>query len=187
MFHLFVLKSNIALKLKHCQGVIITLLDLIKFFDKPNLVDVCDALYTANVNKKCYGIWYKLNENTQIEVRTGSGVSARWLAGLVTGQGGGGAALASALNLDKGLQNYFNGSTDKDSYRTVRLQPSCYVDDVNRSSPYVNCMRAGFVKFESLAAGKKLQYHQKIHVFLFFVQKATKQIQDGTLKRSQSC
>ena len=34
VFHLFVIKSNIALKLKLGQGLLITLLDIIKFFDK---------------------------------------------------------------------------------------------------------------------------------------------------------
>ena len=65
------------------------LLDIIKFFDKQSLVDACDALYKAEVNNKFYQVWYQLNENTQIKVRTGSGVSARGLAGPVTGQGGG--------------------------------------------------------------------------------------------------
>ena len=48
----------------------------------------------------------KINKKTEIEVRTGSGVSARGLAGPVTGQGGGRAALASALDLDRGINTY---------------------------------------------------------------------------------
>ena len=61
-----------------------------------------------------------------------------------------------------------DGSTDKDCYGTVRLQPLWYIDDVNRSSPDVISMRAGNVKFASLAAEKQLQYHQKKSCFLFF-------------------
>ena len=38
-----------------------TLLDIIKFFDKQSLVDACDALYKAKVNNKFYQVWYQLN------------------------------------------------------------------------------------------------------------------------------
>ena len=133
VFHLFVVNSNIAVKTRSGQGVILTLLDLIKFFDKQSLIDACDSLYRAKVNSKFFRIWYKLNAETEIEVRTGAGVSARGLAGPVTGQGGGGAALASALNLDLGVDRYFNNSISEDCYGTIRLQPLSYIDDVSRS------------------------------------------------------
>ena len=113
VFHLFVVKSNIALKLLMGGGVILTLLDLVKFFDKQSLIDACDALYQARVNNKFFRVWYKLNERTEIEVRTGSGLTSIGLAGPVTGQGGGGAALASALNLDLGIESYFEGGKMK--------------------------------------------------------------------------
>ena len=90
------------------------------------------------------------------------------LAGPVTGQGGGGADLASALNLDIGVQDYFGDSIDKDCYGSVRLQPLIYIDDVNRSCIDVNSMRAGNEKFASMATGKQLKYHPKNHVFLIF-------------------
>ena len=168
VFHLFVVKSNIALKLLMGEGVILTLLDLIKFFDKQSLIDACDALHQAKVNKKLLRVWYKLNEHTEIEVRTGSGLTARGLAGPVTGQGGGGAALASALNLDLGIKYYFEGSQDEDCYGTVRLQPLTYIDDVNRSSHNLNSVRAGNIKFASLAAVKQLKYHQKKSCYLVY-------------------
>ena len=64
-------------------------------------------------------------------------MSAQGLAGPVTGQGGGGAALASALNLDMGLNSYFQGSKDEECYGTVRLQPLVYMDDTARASDSV--------------------------------------------------
>ena len=45
VFHLFVVKSNIARMIMIGKGVILTLLNLIKFFDKQSLVDACDALH----------------------------------------------------------------------------------------------------------------------------------------------
>ena len=145
-----------------------TLLDLIKFFDKQSLIDACDALYQAKVNCKLFRMWYKLNEKTEIQVRTGSGVSARGMAGPVTGQGGGGAALASALNLDRGINSYFKGSVDEDCYGAIRLQPLSYIDDVNRNSPDLNSVRAGNLKFASLAAEKQLKYHPRKSCYLVY-------------------
>ena len=97
-----------------------------------------------------------------------SGVSARGLAGPVTGQGGGGAALASALNLDLGIQYYFCGSVNEDCYGKIRLQPMTYIDDVNRSRPDLNSVRAGNIKFSSLAAEKQLKYHPKKSCYLVY-------------------
>ena len=91
MFHLFVVKSNVMIKLSLGQGVIMTFLNLIKFFDKQSLVDACDALHKAEVNPKFLRCWYKRNKETEIEVRTGAGDSAQGLADPCTGQGGGGA------------------------------------------------------------------------------------------------
>ena len=160
-FHIFIIKSKISLKLLMGEGVILTLLDLVKFFDNKSLIDTCDALYKTKVNLKFYRVWFNLNAKTEIEVRTGSGVSDRGLAGPVTGQGGGGAALASALNLDLGIDSYFSGSVDEDCYGKIRLQPLTYIDDVNRSSPDLNSVSAGNIKFSSLAAEKQSKYHPK--------------------------
>ena len=90
-----------ALRMSEGEGCILTMVDIRKFFDKQNLIDAMNTLHRAQVPKKCYRVWYKLNENTTIQVKTGAGLSVRGLAGPVSGQGGGGAALASALNLEK--------------------------------------------------------------------------------------
>ena len=123
-FHLFVIKSLIALRIQpggREAGSILTVADIMKFFDKQSLVDAMEALHKAKINPKFYRVWFKMNQNTVIQVKTGAGMSARGLAGPVTGQGGGGAALASALNLDLGLNSYFQGSRDEECYGTVRL------------------------------------------------------------------
>jgi hypothetical protein len=101
-------------------------------------------------------------------VKTGGGISARGLAGPVTGQGGGGAALASALNLDMGLDSYFKGSKDEECYGKVRLQPLVYMDDTARASFDVNTMRAGNIKLASLMREKQLEIHPSKSGFLIF-------------------
>ena len=86
-FHLFVVKSLMALRKSEGEGCILPMVDIRKFFDKLNLINVMNTLYRAQVPKKCYRVWYKLNENTTIQVKTGAGLSARGLAGPVIGQG----------------------------------------------------------------------------------------------------
>jgi hypothetical protein len=155
-FHLFVVKSLIALRKAEGEGCILTLVDIRKFFDKQSLIDAMNTLAKANINKKCYRVWYRLNENTIIQVKTGAGLSARGLAGPVTGQGGGGAALASSLNLDKGLDTYFRGSKDKECYGRIKLQPLCYVDDIIRGAQDTNCLKAGCLKLDFVLKEKQL-------------------------------
>jgi hypothetical protein len=170
-FHLFVLKSLIALRLQpggRKAGLILTVADIMKFFDKQSLVDAMDSLHKANIHQKFYRVWYKMNQNTVIQVKTGAGMSARGLAGPVTGQGGGGAALASALNLDLGLDAYFRGSKDEECYGTVRMQPLVYMDDTARASHNMISMRAGNIKLAALALEKQLQNHPRNSGYLVF-------------------
>ena len=126
------------------------------------------TLHRAKVKKSLYRVWYKLNEKTTIEVMTGAGLTARGLAGPVTGQGGGGAALASALNLDMGVDDYFHGSKDEECYGRVRLQPLIFVDDLLRGSKDINCLRAGCVKLDYVLKSKQLQPHPDKSGFLVY-------------------
>ena len=73
-------------------------------------------------------------QRTIIQVKTGAGMSARGLAGPVTGQGGGGAALACDLNLDRGVDACIRGSKDEDCYDGVKLQSLTFLDDCLRRS-----------------------------------------------------
>ena len=81
-FHLFVLKSIVAQCETSEDGPILTVADLVKFFDKERLsgavVTVSDA-----VDKKALRLWGKLNSRTTIKVRTGVGVTEEGEAGEV--------------------------------------------------------------------------------------------------------
>ena len=63
-----------------------------------------NSLSEANVNMKAYRTWYKLNQNTVISVITPSGISEKAEAGGIMGQGRGGAALASGLDIARGCK-----------------------------------------------------------------------------------
>ena len=86
--------------------------DVSKFFDKEVLVDCMQELAKAQVDPRAYRLFYKLNKDTKIRVRTGCGFSQWEEAGDLLGQGSGGAAKVSALNIDKKLKVMFETSKD---------------------------------------------------------------------------
>ena len=88
---------------KEKKWLIITLVDIFAFFDREDIADVMQTLFKIGVNQKAARIWYKLNEATEITVKTASGVSDTKVVGNVVRQGTAGAALVSQLNLDIGL------------------------------------------------------------------------------------
>ena len=74
--HLVTLKTWMkTLEESHRMGVINTF-DMEKFFDKESLMDIMYTLWTkAGIYEKDYRLWYKLNEDTEIAVRTSVGES----------------------------------------------------------------------------------------------------------------
>ena len=84
------------------------------------------CLNSANINKKVYRCWYKLNQKTAISVATPAGHTKSGDAYEVVPQGSRGAALASGCDIAQGVDRYFAGSLDEVTYGAVRLQPLSY-------------------------------------------------------------
>ena len=116
--HLFCVKSVQARYEKQKKLLIIYTNDVSKFFDKEVLADCMGELYQAGIDPRAYRMFSMLNEKTQIRVRTGCGFSPWEEAGDLLGQGSGGAAKVSALNLDRKLSRVFD-----DSQETRRGRP----------------------------------------------------------------
>ena len=72
-----------------------------------------DITYTlwkkAGIDEKDYRLWYKLNEDTEIAVRTPVGESKTETLKNSVGQGSFGAALASSLNIGCAVQDALKG------------------------------------------------------------------------------
>ena len=98
--HIFSIKSVWLMLESMGKGLIITLVDIMAFFDKENIYDVMQTLSDIGVNKKAARVWFKLNEGTEISVKTAGGISDTALVGDCIGQGTAGAALVSQVNLD---------------------------------------------------------------------------------------
>ena len=111
--HLFTLKSIMGLMEYLGEGFILTLLDIIAFFDREDIMDIMETLETMKINKKACRLWYKLNDSTQIQVKTVVDMSGTAEVGVLVGQGSGGAAVCSQAMVDNGLKQYFHESREE--------------------------------------------------------------------------
>lgn len=128
----FVLKSIVARYLSQGKSVIIQCYDVQKYFDKEMIEDAILTCTKRGVDKKAIRIWYKLNENTVIQVKTsGAGLSAPGKVGAVIGQGTIGGALISQAVLDDGVMEHFSPAGNQQlQYGSVPLAPFMYQDDL---------------------------------------------------------
>ena len=97
-----------------------------------------DAILTClkrGADEKAVRLWFRLNEFTQIQVRTGSGMTRCGQVGAVVGQGMLGGALVSQAVLDEAvIENLPPGGTFQLEYGDVPLAPLMWLDDVLNST-----------------------------------------------------
>ena len=166
--HIFSIKSILAKNIMEGEMVILQEYDLSKFFDKEAVPDVMNTLHEAGVDGKAYRAWAKLNGNTNIRVKTGVGYSEWSQEGPMIGQGTGGGALVSQLNIDQGVVDMFHGSDQEISYGAVRVLPVIFMDDISRAVCSLESARAGNVKMSSVVNSKQLTLNQdKTCIILF--------------------
>ena len=128
--HVFSLKSLIALKEFEGNGVLLNLVVILSFFDQEDIVDVIEALERMEVKKKVLRIWYKLNEDTHISVKTSIGRTEMKDVGALVRQGSGGAAVGTHAKINIGLKNYLGGSINEIYYGEVRVDSAAFQDDI---------------------------------------------------------
>ena len=127
-----------------------------------------NTLYQIGVDPKMYRAWFNLNKNTVIRVKTGTGYSEWENAGELIGQGTGGGALVSSVNLDSDMEEFFAGSSSELTYGEVRLQPLMFQDDVVRLAADLASARAGNKRLEGVVKLKQLEMHpDKTGMILF--------------------
>ena len=128
----YVLKSLIAKMRSEGRQVVIQCYDVAKFFDKEMIEDGVLTCLRRGAGVPAVRLWYKLNQDTRIRVRTAAGVTASTNVGAVIGQGTIGGALVSQAVLDDGVMEKFPlaGSTDLLHYGAVPVAPLMWVDDM---------------------------------------------------------
>ena len=102
--HIFCVKSVIGKYLQEKRLIIVACYDIKGFFDKEVLGDLIDEMNNVEVDPRAQRLFYQLNKNTRVKVKTGCGESGWGEAGDIIGQGSGGAAKLSALNLSRKLE-----------------------------------------------------------------------------------
>ena len=103
---MYIQKSIIALHRKQGKIIILQSYDVAKFFDKEMIEDGILTCLKRGADPKAVRLWYKLNSNTRIQVRTGAGLTKFGEVGAVVGQGMIGGALISQLVLDDGVMEH---------------------------------------------------------------------------------
>ena len=121
--HLVSLKAIISRSRDINGGALVKLVDIKGFFDSEYLRGVMNSLNEATIPKKAYRVWFLLNSKTSISVKTPDDQTDYKEAGELCGQGSTGAALASQLDIDLGVNSYFKSSRDEIKYGKVRVQP----------------------------------------------------------------
>ena len=148
--HLFCIKSMMALYQQLDIPLIIQTFDISKYFDSEVLRNALGALYDAGVSGKLYRLWFELNKETEIKVKTGAGMSRTTIVGETVAQGSIGGALVSSLNLDGEVNHFFSGSINEAAYSDVRLQPLILQDDLCRMSCSADSARAAMRRMENI-------------------------------------
>ena len=165
--HLFSLKSVIGLHSYLQSTLLLQLWDIFKYFDKEVLRDAMDSLYEAGIRGKLYRLWYMLNHDTQIRVKTSFGLTQVAATGENVTQGSIGGGIASSLNLAKTIGKYFSG-TEEASYMGLKLAPLMYQDDTARLATSIEEAQKGNVLISEAMKIKQLELNvDKSGVILF--------------------
>ena len=117
------------------------------------------TLHEIGVNKKAARVWFKLNQGTEVAVKTAGGISDTATVGACIGPGTAGGALVSQANLDHGLMMFFGDSKEEMYYGDVRIQPLAYQDDVLKGSKDVMAGQVGNIRLAAMLQDKGLEAH----------------------------
>ena len=173
--HLVAIKALVS---RSCNtpkgGAIVKLVDIQDFFDSESLRGVMNTLHEASIPRKAYRAWFKLNSKTQVTVKTPAGQTEHREVGELVGQGSGGAALASQLDVDMGVQSYLKSSLDEIQYGEVRVQPQEYQDDIAHALPDVSSARVSSIKMSMMLRERLLRCHPTKTCYLVYGSKAYK-------------
>ena len=150
------------------RGLILTLVDIVGFFDKENILDVMDTMDTMGVDRRAARLWFKLNQKTEIRVKTAVGMTGTAEVGALVGQGSSGAAVVSQAMVDTGLKEYFAGSSDEMYYGTVRVESAAFQDDVSKPSSDVFGAQAGMTRLAAMLGARGLEAHPEKTGYLVY-------------------
>ena len=166
--HLFTIKSIMGLMESQGDGFILTLVDIIAFFDREDILEVSETFEKMSVNKKACRLWYKLNDQTEIQIKTAVGMSDSAMVGPLVGQGSGLAAVGSQAMVDYGLYDYFGDSGDEYYYGDVRVETAAFQDDICKPSSNVIMTQLGMTRLGGMLRERGLEAHKDKTGYIVF-------------------
>ena len=166
--HLVVLKTWMKMLEQNKGNGIFQCWDMSKFFDKESLLDCLNTLKTAaNIDNKSYRLWYKLNEDTEISVKTSVGESKSAVVPNSIGQGSVGAALVSSLNIGDAMAKTFKNVTTA-SIGSRKLNTLVFQDDIAKMNDNLGQARDACTKIDKMLKRKQLSVNYDKSKFLIF-------------------
>ena len=166
--HLFTAKSIISLYNLLNIPLFLQLYDLSKYFDKEILRGAMDVLYDAGIRGKLYRLWFLMNKDSQIRVKTSFGMTEVAATGENVAQGSIGGGLVSALNLSETMSDYFAGSDTEVSYGPTQVLPILYQDDSARFSTSIEGAQKGNILMSTAMKSMQLELNVDKSVTILF-------------------
>ena len=146
--HLFTIKSVISFYMSMGKGLILSLYDISKYFDKENLKDCMGELHKHGVRGKVYRLVYNLNKENNIRIKTAVGYTDYTEVGENVGQGTNEGAIVSTVNLAGGVTEQFEDSETEVQYENIKLGPCLFQDDVARLATDIDSVVDGNKRIE---------------------------------------
>ena len=182
--NLFSVKSVLALYSMLDLPLYMQVFDISKYFDKEILKDAMDTLYKCGIKGKLYRLWYEMYRDSQIRVKTASGLTEIKTTGENVTQGSIGGAILSSANLDKTLCSYFGGSDSELSYGDKRLAPITFQDDTMRMVGSLEAAQKGNTLMEAAMKRKQLQLNiSKCSIIIFQKGKKIQSVREAINKQ----
>ena len=154
--HLFLLKTWMRLKEYKKENGIFSVFDLSKFFDKESLLDCVNQLNDIGVDNKSYRLWYKLNENTRISVKTSVGETEKATVRDTIGQGSVGAPLVSSMNIGRTVSELDKTDIEPSYIGRLKVSSVVFQDDIAKFSDSVENARVAADKLDKALRDKQL-------------------------------
>ena len=154
--NLITLKIWMMMKEESKNNGIFQTFDMEKFLEKESLLDVMYTLSKeAKICDKDCRLWYKLNEDSNISVRTSVRESGTYRVKNSLGRGMFGAALASSLNIGCTLQETFRG-TPSTRLGLMDLNSLIMQDDISKMNDRLEDIRSRCDKIDDTLKQKQL-------------------------------
>ena len=180
---LFVLKSVVARTREMGKMVVLQSYDISKFFNKELIEDAILTCIKRGAYPRATRLWYKLNANTRIQVKTGVGVTRFGEVGAVVGQGMLAGALVSQAVLDDGVMEHLTpGGELQMEHGDVPLAPLMWMDDVMNSADSLEKASEVNQKVNVLLKQRGLSLNKKKSVCIIIGSKKQKEIASKKLE-----